>query len=213
LARRQNHQQERTNKIEDYKIRDGVGIGVKKEKEQHHDSMLYGYIRNKCCEKGLFTLASGQVSTSYFDLKLATWHPEMMTRIFYAIENILKQKREKIGEIGSIGGLETGALPIISHLSSSLMKPGFFIRKTKKDHGFGLVKKEIEGIVRFPVLLVDDVVTTGSSFEYVIHILEQEYGHYDTKLAGKLCVLDRRPEVYDHDYGEIISLFKESDFD
>lgn len=197
LARRQ--AQER--RSEEYKVKQG----------SKHDMMLYGYIRNKCCQKGLFTLASGLVSTQYFDLKMATCHPEMMTRIFYAIENILKQKRDKIGEIGSIGGLESGALPIVSHLSSSLMKPGFFVRKEKKGHG--LVGKAIEGIVRFPVLLVDDVVTTGRSFQYVIQVLEEEYGHYNTKLAGKLCVLDRRSDVYDFDYGEIISLFRESDFD
>jgi orotate phosphoribosyltransferase len=199
LARRQ--AQER--RSDEYKIKQG----------SKHDMMLYGYIRNKCCQKGLFTLASGLVSTQYFDLKMATCHPEMMTRIFYAIENILKQKRDKIGEIGSIGGLESGALPIVSHLSSSLMKPGFFIRKEGKKKDHGLKKKAIEGIVRFPVLLVDDVVTTGRSFQYVIQVLEEEYGHYNTKLAGKLCVLDRRSEVYDYDYGEIISLFRESDFD
>ena len=174
------------------------------------DLQLFSYIRKVCKQKGLFTLASGLVSTQYFDLKLATCNPEMLTRIYYSFENILKQKKDKIGIIGSVGGLESGALPLITYISKELMIPSFYIRKGgPKERG---TLKTIEGIVRFPVLLVEDVTSTGRSFEYVKWVLEKEYGANNAKICAKLVVVDRRSDIYDFDYGEIISLFKESDF-
>jgi orotate phosphoribosyltransferase len=173
------------------------------------DLQLFSYIRRVCKQKGMFTLASGLVSTQYFDMKLATCNPEMLTRIYYSFENILKQRKDKIGVIGSVGGLETGAIPLITYMSKELMIPSFYIRKQAKETG---TLKAIEGIVRFPVLLLEDVTSTGRSFEYVKWVLENEFGKFDTKICAKLVVIDRRSDIYDFDYGEIISLFRESDF-
>ena len=82
---------------------------------------------------------------------------------------IAKQLYERIKDLDAnyVGGLESGAIPIVTVLcmySWKREKPlfGFFVRKKKKEHGVG---KKIDGNFKDgeKVIIVDDVTTTGSS--------------------------------------------------
>lgn len=112
----------------------------------------------------IFKLSSGAVSNFYFNLKKTTQAPDGMNLVGRIIF-------EKITELGlhpdAIGGLTLGADPIayaVAMHSFIAKKPirAFVIRKEPKQYG---LKLPIEGDVTAGdhVVIVDDVVTTGSS--------------------------------------------------
>jgi outer membrane protein assembly factor BamB/orotate phosphoribosyltransferase len=76
-----------------------------------------------------------------------------------------------------VGGMETGAIPLVAAI---LMKAaqrgiavnGFIVRKERKTYGTGGL---IEGTVTdAPIIIVDDILNSGSSLEKVRVVLEQE---------------------------------------
>ena len=113
-------------------------------------------------KEGKFKLASGGESNFLFDMKMTTLDPEGSNLISEGIMGILKDE-----DVDYIGGLESGAIPIVASVceKSYLMhKPiqGFFVRKTAKERGS---MKLIEGNFRdnSKVILLDDVTTKGGS--------------------------------------------------
>jgi orotate phosphoribosyltransferase len=93
-------------------------------------------IRDKSFSFGDFTLASGEKSDYYLDMKPTMFDPEganLLARL--VLHRISKLK------VDYIGGLEMGAVPLISPISMiSGRIPGFFVRKETKgevDRGSG----------------------------------------------------------------------------
>jgi orotate phosphoribosyltransferase len=114
----------------------------------------------------------------------------------------------------SVGGLESGAIAISSSIVcschySSLPNSvsGFFVRKSVKTYG---LEKMIEGIVKDPVAVVDDVVTTGKSVLDAVSALRNQ-GLYNVNI---FCVIDRQVEknLLDQNNVKFYSLFRHSDF-
>ena len=93
----------------------------------------------------------------------------------------------------SVGGLESGALPIsTADIFSNQLGPesklnGFFVRKELKKHG---LEKKVEGIKKPPLVIVDDVVTTGQSVMDAVNALVKD-GHSP---IGIISVIDREDE-------------------
>jgi orotate phosphoribosyltransferase len=123
---------------------------------------LLPLIRERCYQKGDFTLSSGAKSGYYFDGKMV----EMFSAGASLIGEIIFE-RTKDMDIAAIGGLEIGAVPLTTAAVCAYNRhgrviEGFFVRQEAKTHG---TKKIIEG--RLPhgskVVIVDDVVTTGTS--------------------------------------------------
>lgn len=89
----------------------------------------------------------------------------------------------------SVGGLESGAIPFATAVSIASEKSErpldlFFVRKQAKQYGR---RKWVEGNIASPVVIVDDVVTTGkSSIDAVDRISELGY-----KAVGIVAVVDR----------------------
>ena len=109
------------------------------------------------------TLSSGKTSKFYFDLKRLTGDAEGIN----LAAKVLYEKIKKIGKMASVGGMEVGSIPLattVSFLSfredpdSSIQS--FFIRKKAKEHG---MKRRLEGVVKSPVIVLDDVITSGHS--------------------------------------------------
>jgi len=75
-----------------------------------------------------------------------------------------------------VGGLETASIPMISAIvtkSKEYGKPinGFFIRKSRKKHG---LYNMIEGnLTDDPIVLVDDIINSGTSFMRCFEALDQ----------------------------------------
>lgn len=114
---------------------------------------------------GDFTLSSGKKSDYYCDLRLVTNHPR---GVILVGRLILELMREKHLEPKAIGGMESGAIPIASHVQAAFWNLygdhlyTFYVKKAVKDHG---TKKLIEGYCRpgDKVVIVEDVATTGQS--------------------------------------------------
>jgi orotate phosphoribosyltransferase len=132
---------------------------LSKEKER-----LLGIIKERSLltKGGPFKLASGGMSDYYLDMKPTTFSPEGLSLIAEIVFGMLRDD----SNLDSIGGLELGALPIISAVSmrSHNDRPidGFIVRKEKKGHG---TDQKIDGNFRpnTNVVLFEDVTTRGGS--------------------------------------------------
>jgi orotate phosphoribosyltransferase len=124
---------------------------------------------------GPFKLASGAMSDYYLDMKPTTFSPEGLALIG---EIAFSMVRDDPG-VDSIGGLELGALPIISAVSmrSHAERPidGFIVRKEKKGHG---TDKKIDGNFRpnTNVVLFEDVTTRGGSVMEAVRAVRAQGG-------------------------------------
>ncbi|MBK9170532.1 MAG: orotate phosphoribosyltransferase [Bryobacterales bacterium] len=137
---------------------------------------------------GEFTLASGQKSNVYVDVKQTAYRAEAMP----LIGRLLLEKLAAEGwRPAAVGGLTLGADPIamaIAHESArtATSVDAFVVRKEPKSHG---TMRYIEGPVSAPadVVVLDDVCTTGgSTIKAVERVREAGY-----RVLGALCVVDR----------------------
>ncbi|MBV9996896.1 MAG: orotate phosphoribosyltransferase [Caulobacteraceae bacterium] len=130
------------------------------------ESELREIIRVRSFRLGRFTLSSGRESDLYFNLK-----PTMMDArgARLCAEAFLARVLEE--KVDYVGGLEMGAVPVISALAAVSDVKGvpvrtFFVRKEAKGHGTREVIEGLgpgESLTGKRVLIVDDVATTGGS--------------------------------------------------
>ena len=140
-------------------------------------SRLFDIIRTRSFRQGgRFTLVSGRTSTIYFNLKPAMLDPDGARLIGAALAG----KASALGA-ACISGLEMGAVPLVAAaaaMSAVAEKPlrACFIRKQAKEHG---TKSLIEGLAEgedlagLPVVIVEDVTTTGGSALKAVAILRE----------------------------------------
>ena len=136
---------------------------------------------------GDFTLASGQKSKFYLDMKPSMFHPESSG----LLAELVLQKLEGI-PVDYIGGLEMGAVPLVATVSMLSQQkgrpiPGFFVRKQVKDHG---TKKRVDAVKDLRgknVVILEDVTTTGGSAMEAVDAVEQQGG----KVIMVLTIVDR----------------------
>lgn len=157
------------------------------------------------------TLSSNRKSKFYYDIKSIVSEPEGAALIGeLMLAYILKIEPNTL----SVGGLESGAIAISTAIvcSSYLLTPrsrisGFFVRKNVKTYG---LEKMIEGIVKDPVAVVDDVITTGKSVLDAVAALQNQ-GFSNIKIV---CVIDRetKENLLDQNNLKFHSLFKHSEF-
>jgi orotate phosphoribosyltransferase len=108
-----------------------------------------------------FRLTSGASSNFFIDLKKTMLDPEGASLLADLLFDKIKTE-----DVDCVGGLETGAIPLVAELCmrSWPEKPvrGFFIRKEAKGHG---TDQQVEGRLErgSRVILVEDVTTTGGS--------------------------------------------------
>ena len=139
--------------------------------------------------RGEFKLVSGRTSSVYVDGKLTTLAAAAMP----LIGRMFLEKMEQHGwRPRAIGGLSLGADPIVTAVARESLGRGpgidaFLVRKEAKKHG---TQKFIEGLEQtedLPVVIVDDVCTTGGSTADAI-IKAQEAG---MRILGAICLVDR----------------------
>lgn len=155
-----------------------------------------------------FKLASGVTSSEYFNMKnLGIDGLALTTAILYK----MLQKTDAV----SVGGLESGAIPLSVAISCMSFAQGdskplewFYVRKEPKSHGIG---SKIEGKIRSPVMVLDDVVTSGGSALKAIHDIKERNIEY----IGIICVMFRgnkenRKKLEEE--GDFECIFSQDDF-
>ena len=151
--------------------------------------MLKDLLLSRSVRRGDFVLASGRRSTYYIDARLTTMSGDGL-----AVVGGLGLDRLAVRgwTPRAVGGLTLGADPIAYALALTAKRRGqsldaFTVRKQAKEHGTG---KRIEGCFAsgYPVVVVEDVLTTGSSARDAIAAVEREGG----KVLGVMAVVDRQ---------------------
>lgn len=139
-------------------------------------------------KRGAFTLASGQQSDIYIDVRLTSMSPEGLSLLGPLA---LAAIRNRNWRVDAVGGMTLGADPISYAISyaSNFMPPllrAFTVRKEAKSHG---TAKQIEGPFHAGdnVVIVEDVITTGASALRAIDAVSAEGG----KVTGVIAVVDR----------------------
>jgi len=140
-------------------------------------------LRDHALVIGTVTLTSGARADYYVDAKRAILRPEG----FAALGELLAaQVSEWDGT--AVGGLTMGADPVAcAALAGGARAKAFFVRKEAKAHG---LQRRIEGPLLEPedrCVVVEDVVTTGSSTLAAIAALNDA----GREICGVISVLDR----------------------
>jgi orotate phosphoribosyltransferase len=132
---------------------------------------------------GTVTLTSGALAEYYVDAKRAILRPEG----FAALGELLAAQVADWGGT-AVGGLTMGADPVAcAALAGGARAKAFFVRKEAKAHG---LQRRIEGPPLEPedrCVVVEDVVTTGSSTLVAIEALKDA----GREICGVISVLDR----------------------
>jgi orotate phosphoribosyltransferase len=154
---------------------------------------LLSLLAAKSFRLGEFRLSSGGTSDYYIDCRVTTLDArgaQLTGQVF------LEEIRARGWRPGAIGGLTMGADPIVVAVAViSGEWSGFLVRKAEKQHGTG---QRVEGFRKqgAPVVIVDDVCTTGSSTIQAIEAA-REFGF---EVVGVMCLVERqeaggRPQV------------------
>ncbi|MDH5756119.1 MAG: orotate phosphoribosyltransferase [Nitrospinota bacterium] len=147
---------------------------------------LFEAVKSKAYREGEFTLASGQKSSYYIDMKEVTLDGDGILLIGKAIYPWAM----KWG-VDAVGGMELGSVPISTAVCLVAAMEGknlgnVIVRKETKGHG---TRKAVEGRL-FPgmkVAVVEDVVSTGGSSMKAVHALREA----GLEVAGVISVVDR----------------------
>jgi orotate phosphoribosyltransferase len=167
-------------------------------------------VSERSLRMGDFKLSSGRRSSYLFQLRQTTMLPEGAALLGEVILEYMYQH-----SIECIGGLELGAVPLVSSVAvmshiRALPINAFFVRKLAKEHG---AREKIDGHLRAgaEVLMVDDVATTGRS---ILKAVEGIEGH-GCCVRRALAVVDREEGATEnlaaHDI-QLAAIFKRSDF-
>jgi orotate phosphoribosyltransferase len=167
-------------------------------------------VSERSLRMGDFKLSSGRRSSYLFQLRQTTMLPEGAALLGEVILEYMYQH-----SIECIGGLELGAVPLVSSVAvmshiRALPINAFFVRKLAKEHG---AREKIDGHLRAgaEVLMVDDVATTGGS---ILKAVEGIEGH-GCCVRRALAVVDREEGATEnlaaHDI-QLAAIFKRSDF-
>lgn len=163
------------------------------EKKSYRQQLLT-LLAKQSFRLGDFQLSSGGRSDYYIDCRTTTLHAEGGRLTGLAILDLLHPHHL---DPHAVGGLTLGADPIVSAVAIASAQRhveqgkgrlihGFLVRKAEKAHGTG---RKIEGFseANAPVLIVDDVCTTGAS---TIAAIEAAFAA-KMRVIGVVCLVER----------------------
>jgi orotate phosphoribosyltransferase len=113
---------------------------------------------------------SGIQSPVYCDNRRFPFWPEQWAKVIRGFERLIVEREIAVDVVG---GVEAAGIPHSAALGFAMRKPSVFIRKEPKEHG---TKRRVEGgdVAGLRVVLVEDMVTTGSSSLAAVEALRAE---------------------------------------
>lgn len=172
---------------------DAIGGEMSRATPGYDRDRLRALLAQRTLKRGEFKLASGRRSRIYFNVKTTMMHPEGAAHSARGLLALLDTL-----EVDYIGGLEMGAVPLLSVISAfsadrAKQIPSFFVRKSPKAHGTQAMIEglddigEAETLSGKRVVLIDDVATTGGSIVQAVDQIEAGGGI----VTDAVVVLDR----------------------
>ena len=150
--------------------------------EQNKRKLVELLIENDILQFGDFTLKSGKKSWFYIDLRLISSFPKTFEYVIKCYLKILN----RIDKTDAVAGVAVAGVPFSSVLGYIEKIPSIIVRPQPKGHG---TKKIIEGNIPQDanVVLVDDLITTGSSkIPGILALKEQGY-----RVENMIVLIDR----------------------
>jgi orotate phosphoribosyltransferase len=126
---------------------------------------------------GAFKLTTGKISPYYIDLRIVPSFPDAFQKIINFYIQFIKEEIGQ-GAFQRVAGIPVAGIPFASLIAYNLDKPLLYVRKGERLHGR---QRRIEGILApgDRVLLIDDLVTTGSSLRKAAKAITAEGGVVD----------------------------------
>ncbi|OGT37735.1 MAG: orotate phosphoribosyltransferase [Gammaproteobacteria bacterium RIFCSPHIGHO2_12_FULL_37_14] len=146
-----------------------------------NQSLTFALYQIGAIQFGEFKLKSGQLSPIYINLRKIISYPDLLRTIGAAFWDNIGQ-----WQFDLICGVPYTALPIATYLSLEHNIPMVMRRKEKKDYG---TKQLIEGVFNpgQHCLIIEDIITTGSSILETANDLEQA----GLKITDVIALIDR----------------------
>jgi orotate phosphoribosyltransferase len=160
-----------------------------------------------------FTLTTGGKSGFYFDCKAVTLEGEGLALI---ASEVLREIEAFPKRPTAIGGMTMGAdfiaaaVALLAYQRGLSTVHGSIVRKEPKKHGT-MNKIENQLPIGTPIVVVDDVITSGSS---TIKACE-EFTAAGYEIVGIIAIVDREAggkQRLEQLYGHVRPLFQKSDF-
>ncbi|KAJ8352443.1 hypothetical protein SKAU_G00239190 [Synaphobranchus kaupii] len=147
------------------------------------DDLIIKLYEIQAVKFGTFKLKSGITSPIYFDLRIIVSYPLLMNQV----SSLLFQCAETAGlKFNNVCGVPYAALPLATVICSKHDIPMVILRKEAKDYG---TKRLVEGTITpgDTCLIIDDVVSSGSSVMETAEILQKE----GLKVVDAVMLIDR----------------------
>ena len=145
-----------------------------------------------------FTWASGYRMPIYNDNRQFLAVPEYRKLICKAFCEMIEVL--ELGDADNIAGTSTAGIPHATSLADALDKPMTYVRSSAKDHGMG---NQIEGLGDGSyhgkkVVLIEDLISTGSSSIKALEAIRRADGECNTCLAIFTYGLDKAAQAFDN---------------
>jgi orotate phosphoribosyltransferase len=148
------------------------------------DPVLASRVREAALLEGDFVLSSGKRSRVYVDKYLFSTEPGLLQDLAREISTRLPAGVQRLA------GVELGAVPLVTAASLYNGIPYVIVRKSVKEYGTGNRTEGRPLEAGEKVVLIEDVVTTGTQVLRAAAALEEA----GAEVLGIVAVLDRRDE-------------------
>lgn len=160
-------------------------------------SEILEYFKNiNVIQRESVTLRSGERSNFYCDIKKSFGDPELLDAL---TDELVKFVDSSVTCIAASGH---GGLPIASIVALKTKKKFVAVRNSKKDHGKNTLLDGYIPTNKDVVLIVDDVLTSGSSLEETVSALNLEEG----KINKAVVIVARKEPELSIPYSFIFSI-------
>ena len=138
------------------------------------DEMANILLKIDALKFGIFRLSTGKASPYYIDLRVVPSFPDAFREIceFYS-----QTITDEIGikNFGRIAGIPLAGIPFASQIAYDFKKPFLYVRKGVRYSGR---ERRVEGVLASgdKVLLIDDLLTTGSTLRKAADAVRAEGG-------------------------------------